>query len=32
MHFTDVPGRGHVPFLDEPDALSVIKTWMDNLR
>ena len=32
MHFADVPGRGHVPFLDEPEALSVIRTWIDNLR
>lgn len=31
MHFTDVPARGHVPFLDEPEALSVIRTWIETL-
>lgn len=24
---TDVPGRGHVPFLDEPEALAALKEW-----
>lgn len=28
MGFADVPGRGHVPFLDEPEALDVIKAWL----
>lgn len=28
---TDVPGRGHIPFLDEPVALSVIHQWLDQL-
>lgn len=27
MIFADVPGRGHVPFLDEPEALGVIRDW-----
>ena len=31
MHFTDVPGRGHVPFLDEPEALKVLKNWIETL-
>ncbi|MEL6584221.1 MAG: alpha/beta hydrolase [Pseudomonadota bacterium] len=26
-----VPGRGHVPFLDEPDALRVFDTWIERL-
>lgn len=29
MLFADVPGRGHVPFLDEPEALGVIRGWLD---
>lgn len=28
MVFTDVPDRGHVPFLDEPEALAVIRSWL----
>jgi pimeloyl-ACP methyl ester carboxylesterase len=28
----DVPGRGHVPFLDEPEALATIRTWLEQLR
>ncbi len=32
MIFADVPGRGHVPFLDEPEALAVIRDWMDKLK
>ena len=24
----DVPDRGHVPFLDEPEALTVLKDWL----
>ncbi len=28
MIFADVPGRGHVPFLDEPEALAVIRSWL----
>lgn len=27
----DIPGRGHVPFLDEPEALSVIQAWIEAL-
>lgn len=27
MIFAEVPGRGHVPFLDEPEALSAIAAW-----
>lgn len=28
MIFEDVPDRGHIPFLDEPQALSVIHRWL----
>ncbi|WP_299656135.1 alpha/beta fold hydrolase [uncultured Tateyamaria sp.] len=31
MIFADVPGRGHVPFLDEPEALDAIRAWMEKL-
>ena len=27
----DVPGRGHVPFLDEPEALEAIHAWIGKL-
>lgn len=27
MIFADVPGRGHVPFLDEPEAIDAIAAW-----
>ncbi len=26
--FTDVPGRAHMPFLDEPEALSALRSWL----
>ncbi len=28
----EVPERGHVPFLDEPEALDAIRAWLDKLR
>jgi pimeloyl-ACP methyl ester carboxylesterase len=31
MHFAEVPGRGHIPFLDEPEALNVIHRWLDEV-
>ncbi|MEP5757728.1 MAG: alpha/beta hydrolase [Litoreibacter sp.] len=31
MLLTDVPGRGHIPFLDEPKALGVIHQWLKML-
>ena len=31
MIFADVPGRGHVPFLDEPEALAAIREWIGRL-
>ena len=27
----DVPGRGHVPFLDEPEAIAALHQWTDSL-
>lgn len=27
---TDVPDRGHVPFLDEPEALTAIRQWVEQ--
>ncbi len=30
--YAEVPGRGHVPFLDEPEALSALHAWLDRLR
>ena len=29
--YADVPGRGHVPFLDEPEALAVLHEWRTHL-
>lgn len=31
MFFAEVPNRGHAPFLDEPEALSVISQWLAAL-
>ena len=28
----EIAGRGHVPFLDEPESLNAISTWIDALR
>ena len=28
MTFAEVPDRGHVPFLDEPEALHAIAAWL----
>ncbi|MEM9031812.1 MAG: alpha/beta hydrolase [Pseudomonadota bacterium] len=27
----EVPGRGHVPFLDEPQSLAAIRAWLERL-
>lgn len=32
MTFAEVPGRGHVPFLDEAEALGAIQAWLDRCR
>ncbi len=31
MIHADVPGRGHIPFLDEPEALDVFNQWVGKL-
>ncbi|MFT6675323.1 MAG: pimeloyl-ACP methyl ester carboxylesterase [Sulfitobacter sp.] len=31
MITTEVPGRGHVPFLDEPEALDTLHHWLRTL-
>ena len=28
----DVPGRGHVPFLDEPQALDALHRWLEEMQ
>ena len=32
MVAVEVPDRGHIPFLDEPQSLSALKRWLDMLR
>ncbi len=32
MLCAQVPGRGHVPFLDEPEALACIRDWLSQVR
>ncbi len=32
MIFADVPDRGHVPFLDEPDAVMALRDWIKALE
>jgi len=29
---TDVPGRGHVPFLDEPQSLTALLAWLEKMK
>ncbi len=31
MHFAEVPDRGHIPFLDEPEALACIRAFLDQV-
>ena len=31
MIAAEVPGRGHVPFLDEPESLEAIRAWISQL-
>jgi hypothetical protein len=31
MAVADVPGRAHIPFLDEPQALALIHGFLDRL-
>lgn len=32
MGFADVPDRAHVPFLDEPESLAVLRSWLEKMR
>lgn len=32
MIFAEIADRGHIPFLDEPDALSAINNWLEMCR
>ena len=29
--FAEIPLRGHVPFLDEPEAIAVVISWLDRV-
>jgi pimeloyl-ACP methyl ester carboxylesterase len=31
MDYAEIPGRGHIPFLDEPEALACIRSWIKKL-
>lgn len=31
MVFAEVPDRGHVPFLDEPESVAAIAAWLDRV-
>lgn len=31
MTFSEVPGRAHIPFLDEPEAVALIRTFLGTL-
>lgn len=32
MRYVEVPGRGHAPFLDEPEAIETIQAWLDDCK
>ncbi|MBL4917404.1 alpha/beta fold hydrolase [Szabonella alba] len=32
MIFADVPDRAHIPFLDEPESLAVLRSFLDRVR
>ncbi len=32
MIFADVPGRAHIPFLDEPEAVAALRRWLEVLQ
>jgi len=32
MVVAEVPGRGHVPFLDEPEALDALRHWLGEMQ
>lgn len=31
MAYAEIPGRGHIPFLDEPESLACIRRWLGHL-
>jgi pimeloyl-ACP methyl ester carboxylesterase len=31
MEFAEVPDRAHIPFLDEPEALALIRNWLEAM-
>jgi hypothetical protein len=32
MGFAEVPDRAHIPFLDEPEAVHLIRTFLAGLK
>jgi pimeloyl-ACP methyl ester carboxylesterase len=32
MAFAEVPGRAHIPFLDEPESVALIRAWLEGLN
>lgn len=32
MIYAEIPDRGHVPFLDEPESLAAIHTWLEMMQ
>ena len=32
MIYTNLPDRGHIPFLDEPAAVTALKDWLDLIQ
>jgi pimeloyl-ACP methyl ester carboxylesterase len=32
MIYARVPDRGHIPWLDEPEAVAAIRAWLDAVR
>jgi hypothetical protein len=31
MTTATIPDRGHIPFLDEPESLKALNTWIDTM-
>ena len=31
MIYGKVPGRGHIPWLDEPEAVAVVRAWVEGV-
>ena len=32
MILAEVPGRAHIPFLDEPQAITALRTWLERME